>query len=127
MNPSDRFVNRARAVGDIVLIALGVIVMLATPDSLREFGLHEPAASIWAGAVVIGSAGALVASMTRHLIAEVWFCLLAIAGLALWVIALAWPEDTTLIKTAVALGIARGIIGECVRIADAIGDRMATR
>lgn len=127
MNPSDRFVNRARAVGDLVLIALGVIVMLATPESLREFGLHEPYASIWAAAVVVGAAGALVASMTRHLIAEVWFCLLAIAGLTLWVIALANPEDTTLVKMAVALGITRGIIGEMVRIADAIGDRMATR
>lgn len=127
MNPSDRAVDWLRAIGDIVLIALGIIVMLATPGSLQDFGLHEPAASVWAAAVTIGAAAALVTGFTGHLIAEVWSCLLVIAGLALWVIALTWPPDTTLVKTAVALGIVRGILGEMVRIADTIGERKATR
>lgn len=126
-NPSDRAVDLLRAVGDLVLIALGVIVMLATPGSLQTFGLHEPAASVWAAAVTIGAAAALVTGYTGHLIAELWSCLLVIGGLLLWVIALTWPPDTTLIKTAVALAVTRAIIGECVRIADTIGERKATR
>jgi len=127
MNPSDRAVDWLRVLGDIVLVTLGILVLIATPDSLREFGLHEPAASIWAGAVIIGAIAALVSGFTHRLLLEVWSCLLVIAGLMFWVIALTWPEDTTILKTTVALGITRGIIGECVRIADAIGERRATR
>lgn len=127
MTATDRIVDAIRAIRDLLFIALGVTVMVATPDSLQEFGLGEPAATFWAGAVTFGAAGALITGITGHLIAEVWSCVVVCGGLLLWIIALVWRDDATVTSWSVAIVVATAIAGEVVRIADTVGERKATR
>lgn len=127
MQTTDRIVDMVRAIRDLLLIALGVTVMVATPESLQEFGITEPAASCWAGAVLLGALVALIAAITGNLLVEVWACCVVCGGLLLWIIALVWRDDATITSWSVAIVVASTIAGEVVRIADTVGERRATR
>lgn len=127
MTTTDRIVELVRALRDLLLIALGYTIMVATPGSLEDFGLTGTAAKLWAAAMLLGALGALYAAMTSRLLLEVWSCVTVIGGMLLWIVALVWREDTNTTSWSVALVVACAVCGEVVRIADTIGERKATR
>lgn len=127
MTATDRIVDLIRALRDLLFIALGVTIMVATPASLQDFGLSGTGAHLWAATVLLGALGALYAARKGRLLLEVWSCCVVIGGLLLWIIALVWRDDTNTTSWSVALVVACAICGELVRLADTIGDRKATR
>jgi hypothetical protein len=88
MTVTDRIVEMIRAIRDVILIALGVTIMVATPESLQDFGLSGTGAKVWAATVLLGALGALWATWKRLLLLEVWSCVAVIGGLLFWAIGL---------------------------------------
>lgn len=122
----DRAIDLVRQARDVLLIGLGVIVMVALPPSLREFGLSPAVAHVWASLILGGAAAALAASYRRQwIVVEIWGCLAVVAGLAIWAAGL--MAKGTSASWAVAIVVVCAILGEVVRIADTIGEREATR
>lgn len=122
----DRAIDIVRQVRDVLLIGLGVVVMVALPPSLSEFGLSPAVAHVWAALILGGALVALVASSRKQwIVAEIWGCLAVVAGLAIWAAGL--MAKGTAPSWAVALVIVCAILGEVVRIADTIGERESTR
>lgn len=127
MTITDRIVELIRALRDLLLIALGITIMVATPASLEDFGLSGTGAQVWAATLLLGALGALYATARKRLLLEVWSCCAVIGGLLLWIIALVWRDDTNTTSWSVAIVVACAVCGELVRIADTVGDRKATR
>lgn len=95
----------ARGIGvlrDLVVVALGIIVLITTPPSLVEFGADDVATAAWSLLPLVGGVFCLFGVLRRHVLAEVVGSFTVASGFIVWTLAVLMSPGRTLVSWAVA-------------------------
>lgn len=79
--------HRLGVLRDLVLVAVGIVVLLATPPSLREFGADDVAVLAWSLLPLVGGLLCVYGKLREHTGAEVVGSFTVAAGFFVWTVA----------------------------------------
>lgn len=122
MTMLDGLIAAVKITRDLQLIALGVVVAMHTPPSLREAGLYGPLSIVWALMILVGAVVAAAGTAVRSVALEGIGCLAVGVGFAVWAIGALQQPAPTSVTYAVTLLLGAGVSGQFVRALTAVRD-----
>ena len=104
-----------RAARDVCLIACGVFLLFATPESLTMIGLSGFFADVWVASIGGGAAVSLIGLLTRRPVLEIYGSMSAGFGMLFWAAGAVFMPGATSVSYALAALFLSGTFGQVYR------------
>lgn len=112
-------IRLAAASRDLIMVAVGLLLLSAPPPSVDQFSPSNLMALVWAAALVAGGLVSGYGVLARKPLAEVVGCASVGGGFFIWFLAAITRDDRTETTVAVALVMLAGAVGQAYRVAAA--------